>query len=379
MSTNNYLQKRARGILTKAYKNGKNTTRNDIKNEQSGRYARYDVISSTKSLEKHLSAINQVAEYITDNFSYLNSKGETKAIVRWNQVTDEMVQAFITHKLESGGRDGLGASEKTLKGYMTAINKVMVTGNHWKASDVRSLSDFKTERGKTNVYKDLTSEEWLARNQAEYQKYQQQIDLARAFGLRREEIFGQKGMENRGKNGLTASSFVLGKNNRLWIQTIGKGGKYRLVPCRLDFNQQMLSFVQANEISLRMSNELAANDSERKKAFIQLNRKETRIVNGIRNGVPLHIFRAEYAKCRIYEEQEEYTHIKNSQKIGYSRLSGYKGNVMRKLYKNGLKTTQKVPNSSITQIKTVTANVNAFIEVSNNLGHNRLDVMAKYL
>lgn len=375
----NQLQKRARGILTKAYRNGKNTTRNDIKNEQSGRYARYDVISSANSLEKHLSAINQVAEYISTNYSYINSNGETKRIVRWNQVTDDMIQDFITDKLEAGGRDGNGASEKTLKGYMTAVNKVMVTGNHWKASDVRSLSDFKSERGKTNVYKDLTSDEWLARNQSEYQKYQQQIDLARAFGLRREEIFGQKGMGNRGKNGLTASSFVLGKNNRLWVQTIGKGGKYRLIPCRLDFNQQMLGFVESNGVALKMSNELAANDSDRKKAFIQLNRKEEPLVNGIRNGVPLHIFRAEYAKKRIYEEEVNYKDIENSQKIGYSRLSGSKGNVIRKLYKDGLKTIQKVSNSSVTQIKTVTANVNSFIEVSNNLGHNRLDVMAKYL
>lgn len=373
------LQKRAIGILTKAYRSGKNTTRNDIKIKQNGRYARYDVISSKNSLEKHLSAINQVSEYISNNFYYVNSMGEHKAIVRWNQVTDEMIKSFITHKLEHGGRAGNGASEKTLKGYMTAINKVMVTGNHWKASDVRSLSDFKSRKGKTNVYKDLTSDEWLSRNQETYLKYKEQIDFARAFGLRREEIFGQKDMHKRGKNGVTASSFVLGKGNKLWVQTVGKGGKYRISPCRVEFEEQMLTFLHRNQVQIRKSNELPATDNERKEDFIRRNRKEGSVIKGIRNGIPLHIFRAEYTKARIYEEQEIYSDLKPSETIGYSRLSGSKDRVIRINSKNSVRTTTNVSNSAITKIRSTTANVNSFMEVSNNLGHNRLDVMVKYL
>lgn len=362
MKMSNRLAKNAKNHFIQAFRNGKIVTRTELKEQNNGKSANYAVISSQQSMNKHLSSINQVATFIQDNYKVRD----------WKNVDKSMVQAFLNHMQKHGGRDGSGASEKTLKGYVTAINKVMVTAKVWTESDVVSLKSLGIERGKSHVNKALTSSEWIRMNHDTYEQYQAQIDFARAFGLRREEIFGQTAMQKRGKNGVTSNSFYVDDDNRLYVQTIGKGGKMRVASCREDMNASMLSEYGRYARSIAYCD----NDKER---FKQENYRGQKVIPGIDNAIPLHIHRADYARQRIIEESAKYSISPNSPKIGYSRLQAKKQGIMRVSYENGQRTAEMVQIGAITKIKTLEADVRAFMTVSLELGHNRLDVLAKYL
>lgn len=362
MRMTNRLAKNAKNKLLKAYKSGKQTTRSDIKAMQNGRHAQYETISSEQSLNKHLSAINSVSSYL-----------QTKYRIRdWNKVEKHMIIDFLEYQQKNGGREGLGASDKTLKGYVTAINKVMVLDGSWNSTEVVSLTKLNIERGRTNVYKDLTSSEWILRNEDKYEKYKEQIDFSRAFGLRREEMFGQKGMHKRGKNGLTTNSFLLGDDGILKVQTIGKGGKLRIAPCRSDMNSEMMG--KYGQYA-RLEYEVDV-DVER---FKVENAKGQYVLRGMDNAIPLHIHRSDYARNRIIEECAKYPDSQNTKKIGYSRIGMVQGGLVYTKYVKGAKIVQKLDDTVSVKIKTLSGNALAFMEVSQNLGHNRLDVMVKYL
>ena len=77
--------------------------------------------------------------------------------------------------------------------------------------------------------------------------------------------------------------------------------------------------------------------------------------------IPKHIFRSEYAQTLLKEKTEEY-------KSDRAVLKAYSGLKIEDKYKD-METT----------IKGHRGAVRAFYEVSENLGHNRLDVLTKYI
>lgn len=362
MKMSNRLARNAKNHFIQAFRKGKTVTRTELKQANNGKSANYDVISSQQSMTKHLSAINQVAIYIQDTYKVRD----------WKNVDVSMIQDFLNHMQKNGGRSGAGASEKTLKGYVTAINKVMVTARVWDEADVVSLSSLEIEKGKTHVNKILTSDEWIRMNHDKYLQYQIQIDFARAFGIRREEMFGQKSMQKRGKNGVTANSLFIDDDNRLYAQVIGKGGKMRVAKCREDMNVEMLNRYEPYARSLSYCD----SDKER---FKRENYRGQKIIDGIDNAIPLHIYRNEYVRQRVIEESMKYGTDSNSPRIGYSRLKMEQGVIVRVGYDNDGREARIVENGTITKIKTLEADVRAFMTISQELGHNRLDVMTKYL
>lgn len=70
-------------------------------------------------------------------------------------------------------------------------------------------------------YKKLDSLEWRDRNAEAYEKYRDQIDTIRAFGLRRRELTG--GTSLRGKDALGTKKLFRGSDGLLRAQVIGKG------------------------------------------------------------------------------------------------------------------------------------------------------------
>lgn len=108
------------------------------------------------------------------------------------RITPQQVEQFITDKATTGGIHNQNASIKTLKGYLSAINKVMACSNNWLMSDRLSLRSFKrldlTSQRQQTVYKPLIDSEWIERNPNTYAKYQQAIDTMRAFVLRSRKL-----------------------------------------------------------------------------------------------------------------------------------------------------------------------------------------------
>ncbi|NQP32768.1 hypothetical protein HO924_11430, partial [Streptococcus suis] len=78
-------------------------------------------------------------------------------------------------------------------------------------------------------YKRMNASEWKQANQQQYERYRDTFDTAEAFGLRAREL-----------QELNASSIVKDdQSGRLYVQTIGKGGKFRLAECRADMQERM--------------------------------------------------------------------------------------------------------------------------------------------
>lgn len=139
-------------------------------------------------------------------------------------------------KAKHGGIKGQGASIKTLKGYISVINKVQVCSNNLAMKQRFSLKQFSnldlSHKTHKTVYKPLTAHEWIQRNPKAYLTNQQAIDTIRAFGLRARELAT-----------LNSKSFLQDtQTGKYYVQTIGKGGKYCLAECRRDLQKEMADY-----------------------------------------------------------------------------------------------------------------------------------------
>lgn len=377
-------------------------------------------IESDKTIDTLIGSSTRIGEWL---MAQKDDRG--KPVRRLNQVNRGMFETFILDMAENGGRYGKGASKKTLKAYITVMNKVLIAKgllDEQERFELRQiLPKYHTER----VYKVENAENWQKNNPHQAEIYKDSIDIARAFGLRRTEIFGASGvMRNRGWNGVTASSFVLAMPNQadiqraerygspiptptLYIQTIGKGGKYRLARCSDAYMDEMIAkygqmaqkttYKTINSIMDRM---VSKDINSLKNAFIRRNKAEKPLITGVDSSMSYHIFRSEYAQTRLREEiakaeirYKMFNHDKNlyqkSDKIGYSKV-GTKGNSVVKYYiDHNQEVGHKYQSKSVdvhSQWCVIRGHddiyrgyVSAFMNVSLSMGHNRLDVMRTYL
>jgi hypothetical protein len=355
----NSLQRAARAELLKQYKSGKGKSRNEYKKKHGNNMAQYHVVSSQGSCDSYLKSISNFCCW---------SKQEHK-IHSWAQLTDDIIAEYISVKEKDG------TSKKTVQCYCTAINHVMIGKHLWEADEAISRIKLGYDRNRNNSrrYKNLTAAEYRQFNSQEYQKYKQHHDIARAFGLRREEIFGAKKKKDRkkGKNGITVSSFRIDEKGCMYIETVGKGGLYRIAKCRKDMNDQMrLLYGQ-----YALAYEDLQPRRTRKATFVNKNRKSKRLFEkGISDAVPMHINRAEYAQKRFLEIQEE-LEVKYSGLPQTCLKNDYKGYSMLTV-KNS---EEVIAARKWTQIGAYKGYVEAFMEVSKELGHGRLDVLLKYM
>lgn len=219
------LELKGNNILKEQFYDREQTSRDETKLEN-GRSAIYNTISSKNSLIQHQKQWKPFAEFVTNVYK----------IKTLSKVELWMIVEFIQQEVMKG------LAEKTLKSRITAINHVMVGSGVWKENQKVSLSQLREtgnlpkQKGPSQVYKELTAAEWRDRHKKEYDKNQEVIDLARAFGLRKCEIFGKDGAYK----GLTLRNLGhIEGSQTLFVEVIGKGGKYRVAEVREDFSQQM--------------------------------------------------------------------------------------------------------------------------------------------
>ena len=337
---------------------------------------RRDDGSYTGSLRTYVNDWSKVANQIRETHPEVNTL---------QKITPNMVNEVIEYERIHGGIHGDGASEKTLKGYISAVNHVMIgsNGHFWKPQQKLALSDIYGRRdtrfggnnephGKAygTIYKELTASEWRAVNVDTYGKNQVMIDTDRAFGLRSREMFGSRGS---GEYGLMDRSFVM-NNGRIGVETVGKGGKYRVAWARMDMNNEMIDRYGAMARTFRSD----LSREQRAKGFNAITRDGHQIFHRGHDFIPTHINRAEYAqqllseRIAVWEQhyadmaQQGHTAPHRGEFKGYSRLTGHKLNELRG---EGYTTT----------IANFSGPIEAFQEVSQQLGHNRLDVLLTYL
>lgn len=326
------LQKKGDFILNESYKKARGRKRVDDK--KGGIDNKF--IYAQKSLIEHKRNWNQFSKW-----------AENHNIKTVGKITRELVENYCRELAENG------YAKKTIESRIGAINKIMQSSERWQKSErvvLSKIENLNVKSLKRNVYKDLTAKEWIEKNPDKYEKNKDLFDTVQAFGLRRKEMIE-----------LTNESFLIDKNGKMYVQTIGKGGKYRIAE---------VADMQANERMKELYQNIAkpletANQSRLERA-IRAEQKRISIKGANCHKFGLHIHRAEYAqrllRAKIGAENRE---IQREYK-GYSHLN-IKGLKKEQLEKIEIK------------IATFKGSAKSFLEVSENLGHNRLDVLLKYL
>lgn len=345
--------------LKKSREIGKKRSRDAFKKSDSDK----KYISSPNSLKKHQSVWREFAKYAT----------ETGGIKRLNQVTPQLAQAFVQGRARTGGRSGSGASEKTLKGYVTGINKVMLGSKVWKEGlEYSKMSVNPTQKGMLKkMYKIENSDEWISNHSETYQNYQQAIDTIRAFGLRANEL-----------RTLNSNSFLT-DNGKLYAQTVGKGGKYRIAECRSDLQDKMTNYYSQH---IKDKDVTALKNSDNSAYVIRNAQKYPLKIKGYNSSkFAKHIFRAEYARKLLQEKFEEYGPGRIKTAYSAVKIDSDDTLIQKHVFEHDTGRSYYVP---IKQVKTrdiqttiagYTGNLAAFRDVSEALGHNRLDVLLRYL
>lgn len=369
------LEAKGRDILRRQYYDRSEHARQSVKLEN-GRNAVYNTISSKNSLRQHESQWRQFASYASEKWGVKGLK----------KVEQSMVSSYLNDLKKSG------VAEKTLKSRVSAINHVMVGSGVWKSDAKISLQELRREgavssqRGARSVYKPLTSNEWRKANEGLYKANKELVDVSRAFGLRRGEIFGKNGGAYQG---LTFRNLghVEG-SQRLFAEVIGKGGKYRLAPVLKSFEREM--WAKYGDQSRTYSKDYFKKPVEERERMLKAssNAKE-RLFQSNKSSVPLHIHRNEYVQIMLAERQQHYERsrgaiTKDMNRVGYSRIrfrevTGGKYEIFKVDYKNGQRVVTQVNPFDVVKVGTFEGYALSAVDVMKAVGHNRLDVLQKYL
>ncbi|MFL2113515.1 hypothetical protein [Latilactobacillus curvatus] len=317
------------------------------KMNQNGKMANYQAIYSDNSYKTHLSRAMNFSDWVKENHAEIKD---------FRAINKDLASEYLAYQKEYGGRNDGPASAHTLSADATMLNHVFVGTNLWdsplRKSDIADMPKRSLDTIVNN--RSLTSNEWLERHETLYVRNEQLIDTARAFGLRRSELIAG----GRYDRALNTGSFFINEAGKLSVATVGKGGKYRLAEVTEEYAPKMRVYYAqyARPISeLPEEKEFKENLGHYERFFSQNN-----------HDIPIHIHRAYYAQTKFDEINRQYRGQNDVyKKITYDR--------------NGQKVIRSVSGSEQIKIGTKEGSYGAFMQVSENLGHNRLDVLNNYL
>lgn len=324
-----YLKiKKVRGSITYRMKNqlreqwdaGRGQSRHDYK-RQTGRNEDYDRIYSQNSYKKHMSSVNTFGNWL---------KAERPEIKRLEQIDERTVASYLQ------ARD-VERSAFTVSADLNAINRVLVGSKSWERPLTKDQANERygvtlRDRRLQDITNSRTPSNYLERYRDTYRR---EIDMASSFGLRRSEICSQE-------KGVTQDSLYYSKEDeKLYVTTIGKGGRHRVAQCLEERKEEMIQRYEPYIQYVDTKEQIP--DSDETKAIIR--NSEHLFSEKISNNCTLHRFRADYAENLVEE----------------------------------LKIEHEGCQSQVMMIGDVEAVESVFLEVSQNLGHNRLDVLKNYL
>lgn len=347
------LKNRFRSELIRQRRNAKQIGgREKLKKLHRGKYTDYNHIYSDRSYQAHLGRARKFADFCQQN-----------GVKTFEKVTPEFAKSYLISERDSG------LSASTIGSDALAINHLMVGGGYWRKSDRLVKSKITGMPKRSNkIYqqreKPLNSTEWRERYPSYYRKYQGQIDTIRAFGLRRRELVG--GSSYHGKDGLGNNSLYWSQKGRIMAVTLGKGGKYRQIECRLDLQPKMQ---QLYGDYIKPADKMPQNKQE----YLRSMRTNKPFYKPYSHSIPSHIFRADYAQFKLRELA--------SKSFSGSRVYSYSKRIKNpQSGKYGyIRTTKAHDLSKQYQIGVYKAPYGAFYKLSKYMGHNRLDVLQSYL
>lgn len=346
-----------RSELIKQRKSGLRVARNEIKKSKNGKYADYRHIYSDNSYRKHWGRAQKFAEYCKQN-----------GVKSLNEITPEFARSYLVFERDKSVRGYSGYSASTIASDALMVNHIMIGSKTWREDEkvLKSQIPNMPHRSQDIIKqrnKNLTAKEWVERYPHTYNAYRGQITAIRAFGIRRRELVG--GTSQNGRDGLGDRS-LYERNGHIWAIVQGKGGKIRWTPCRKDLEPQIRSMFNGK---IRPWKDRPRNNNDFKHN-VKINQT---FYKSYSHNVPAHIFRAEYAQHQIQElNQKSYS---GNKEIPYYRRNGRDANG-KQLY---AKTTKTIDLSRNYQIGAYKAQYGAFYQLSDYMGHNRLDVLNSYL
>lgn len=211
-------------------------------------------------------------------------------------------------------RESNNLSAWTIKKDMSALNKVLDLGLNGKEGNLK-------DRRLTDITRSRTAK---AHDQSyNANNYKDQIEMSKAFGVRRESILG-------GEFQIKETS-LFKKDNEIYISVVEKGGKYREAPCLKSYHEIIDSKYNINERESFSKSEFVSYYMSDDSDFL-FDKYTAKIDN--------HAFRSEYA-TNLYEEIASDI-LDNGDSVD-NDYCGYDSSILR--------------------------------EVSNALGHNRINVI----
>lgn len=235
----------------------------------------------------------------------------------------QIEQSDVEEYLEYRKNEGL--SHRTLAADATAINHLLA-GNNNKEHDLYRLSELDIEgnRERKNNRLDRALNTIPA-------KYDEQIDFVRSTGLRRQELAN------------VGSKSLYRVEDSVYVVTRGKGGRIRYAEVnessKAEFEAKYGHFI----IEKGHVSELPATKEEVQKVWRE---QDKLFEDKLPSKYPIHIFRVKYAKVRFDELVENGNYRKYDEEV---EVNGFK------------------------------ADKGVFVDLTKNLGHNRIDVLKSYL
>lgn len=155
-------------------------------------------------------------------------KANHSEIKNIEQIDRGHLKDYLQHRQERG------VSAWTISKDMSALNKTFNTNLTKREVGLRERSYQDTTRSRVERTHD---------NEINRANYQQQINFASAFGLRRESIVGGQYQVK------DASLYKIAGDGKLYVAAIEKGGRYRVAPC-LESHQKSIE-TQYPQIEVR--------------------------------------------------------------------------------------------------------------------------------
>lgn len=277
--------------LYNQYQNGKGVSRHEEK-KVTGKFAHHDKIYSSNSLKTHLTQVKDFAKW---------AKLQDNAIKNIEDISPEIVGKYLQAKEKEGN------SPHTISARLLALNHIGVSRGLWsqslKKSDFR-LSERRPDLITNNRNNNVTMSD-LSDKQARI------VEFGRTFGLRRSELVPNS---KHTSNYAVSDKSLFEKDDRLFLGTYGKGGRFRVVEALRESEDYIKSefsqFIQQVDVL------------PTREEFEALRDDRTPLFDSISRSVPIHVLSRQYYvnnKLDEIERENRSYHVKeqNRLKTGY--------------------------------------------------------------
>lgn len=320
------LQHQMKTELYRQYYDARGTSRHEEKQKR-GEYEHLDKIYARNSLKAHLSRAEQFAKWL---------KAEHAEVKRLDDITRDIAGEYLKSQQERG------YSVRTIESDMTAINHLQLGRSHWEKEEALNKREFDIRSRRAE---DITNNRGERATPVTYSSYQERVvAFGEAFGLRRSEVVPER---KNNDHAVTTNSFFR-KDERIYLATIGKGGRFRTVEC-----------LESRQAAIEAEYGQYIRDVEQlpdRQQFREEYARENQLFNSVSNNVRIHV------DCRQFYANEKLNELEESER----RFELTSQNSLRSGY-------DKYTTNNRTMLRDHAQ------YVSQQLGHNRLNELKSYI